>query len=68
MLPLMSPEQFSNQMPLPPLRVISQSAAGAFALQHRCAAVEDQFGGAADADQLRAVLQAQHAGAIDPRR
>ena len=101
MLPLTSPETFSNQMPLPPLPVISQSvmrmsrpprqctrprrvgsgmpppssvmlveadAAGAFARQHRRAAVEDEPGRAAHADQLRAVLQAKHPGAIDARR
>ncbi len=43
-------------------------AAGAFALNHRGAAVENQPGGAAHADQLRAVLQPQHAGAIDAGR
>ena len=101
MLPLMSPETCSNQMPLPPLPEISQSMmrmsrpprqctrprrvgsgmpppssvmpvrpmlAGAFALQHRGAAVEDELGRAAHADQLRAALQAKHAGAIDARR
>ena len=41
---------------------------GAFALQHRGAAVEDEFCRAAHADQLRAVLQAKHAGAIDAGR
>ena len=43
-------------------------AVGAFALQHRSAAVEHEFGRAAHADQLRAALKAQHAGAIDARR
>ena len=43
-------------------------AAGAFALQHRRAAVEDEPGRAAHADQLRAAWQAQHAGAIDAGR
>ena len=43
-------------------------AAGAFARKHRCAAVEDEPGRAAHADQLRAVLQTKHAGAIDARR
>ena len=40
-------------------------AVGAFALEHRSAAGEDEFGRAAHADQLGAVLQPQHAGAID---
>ena len=43
-------------------------AAGAFALQHRGAAGEDELGRAAHADQLRAVLQAKHAGAVDAGR
>jgi hypothetical protein len=42
--------------------------AGAFALEHRGATVEDEFCRAAYADQLRAVLQAQHTCAIDSRR
>ncbi len=41
---------------------------GAFALKHRGAAGENKPGGAAHAHQLRAVLQAKHAGAIDARR
>ena len=52
----------SSVMPVRPMLV------SAFALKHRGAAVEDEFGRAAHADQLRAVLQAQHAGAIDARR
>ena len=100
-LPEMSPETCSSQMPLPPLSDISQStmrtslpteamhqaaplrqrnaaaiegdagqadAVGAFALQHRSAAAEHEFGRAAHADQLRAVRKPQHAGAIDARR
>ena len=43
-------------------------AAGAFAWKHRRAAVEDELGRAAHADQLRAVLQTKHSGAIDARR
>ena len=43
-------------------------AAGAFALKHRGAAVEDEFCRAAHADELRAVLQAQQSGAIDAGR
>ena len=101
MLPEMSPETCSSQMPLPPLpryfaigdadvapaEAMHQAAplrqrnaaavegdagqadtVGAFALQHRGAAAEDELGRAAHADQLRAALQAQHAGAIDARR
>ncbi len=43
-------------------------AASAFALKHRCAAVEDEFGRAAHPDELRAGLQAEHPGAIYARR
>ena len=42
--------------------------ARAFAGQHRRPAVENQFCGAAHADQLGAVLQPKHPGAIDARR
>ncbi len=50
-------------------RDVGEADAGrAFALKHRRAAVKDQSGRAAHADQLRAVLQAQHSGAIDARR
>ena len=47
---------------------VSPMLACAFALQHRGAAVENEFGRAAHADELRAALQAQHAGAVDARR
>ena len=40
----------------------------AFALKHRGAAGEDELGRAAHADQLRAVLQAELAGAVDAGR
>ena len=40
----------------------------ALALQHRGATVENEFGRAAHADELRAALQAKQAGAVDTRR
>ncbi len=100
MLPEISPETCSSQMPLPPLPDISQSlirtsrparqwirprrsgrgmfaaverdagkaqAVGAFGEQHRRAAVEDEFGRAAHADELCAARKPQRAGAIDGR-
>jgi hypothetical protein len=79
-LPLMSPETCSSQMPLPPLPrrqwdvaalerdAGKAEAAGPFALQHRGAAVKDEFGRAAYADQLRAALQTKQSGAVDAWR
>ena len=101
MLPLMSPDTCSSQMPLPPLAVISQSVMRMSRPPRQCTRprrwgrgmlppskvmpesparpapspriieappVKDNLGRAAHADELRAALEAQHAGAVDTRR